>query len=222
MEYAGRNRPSEYYSALGEVPSGTQDVFDRMSYEAGVTWSWMTDSWKRLRRPNEKIDIGALQGALGLERSCTEALDNPTTFLHPNTNQLRYDLYAGALLVQRALPISVENRAALWNTVKQWHRGYERWLVEPPKEHEPLIAHWRQWLRSDGMQRAPVGSELHGEASLLAAASYRMMTALNPIRKGYNELSDTIEDTELAEFLRDKNIDALVLPVEREPWRRET
>jgi hypothetical protein len=222
MKYPSGERPVEYQSALGDISPEAQDIFDRMNYGASVTWTYMTDGWKRHRRPNEQIDIHALQGALQLEESCAEALDTPTIFLHPNTNQLRYDLYAGALLVQRVLPIPAESRPALWDTLKQWRPGAVGWLVEPPKEHEPLIAHWRQWLRSDGMRRAPMGSTLHGEASLLAAAGYRMHMALDPARKGYNEGNDLIEDKELAEFLRDKAIDALVLPVEYRPWRRET
>jgi hypothetical protein len=180
MEYDRRESEIDYRSRLGEPSDGTQDLFSRMNYEAGVTWSFMTDGWTRRRRANEAVDIGALQGALELEASCVEALQDRSIFLHPNTNQLRYELYAGVLLVPQLLPIAAGERSSLRHAVSEWHRGYEQWRVEPSDDHRALIDDWRRWLRSDGLKRAPVGSELRGEASLLAAASQRISQALNP------------------------------------------
>jgi len=194
-----------YRSALGEVTPEVGALFDRMNSAASVTWSWMTMGWHRRRRPNEKLDLGALQGALYLEARCSEALADPTAFLHPNTNQLRYDLFAGALAVQRVLPIPADERPPLLQTMSQWHRGYERWRTEPSEHHAKLIADWRRWLRSDGIGRAALGSELHGEASILAAASRRIIEALNPGRGGTGYVSNDVR--------------TLALPVEREPWR---
>jgi hypothetical protein len=185
------------------VTPEVDDLFSRMDLAADHTWIGMTYGWTRRRRPNEEADIYALWGALQLDEVCGEALETPTVFLHPNTNHLRYELFAGALTVQKTLPIAPIERAPLYQTLSGYDHHKESWRVEPPSHHAELIADWRKWLRSDGIKRAPVGSELHGEASILAAASYRIIMALNPARHGHTG----------------DGLDTLVFPVEAEPWR---
>jgi hypothetical protein len=193
-----------YRSALGEIALEAEALFDRMEAAASLTWINMTMGWGSPRsRHSEQRDIGALTGALHLDAHSTEAHKNPTNFLHPNTNQLRYDLYAGTLAVQKLLPIVVEERPALLQALSEREPRQERWRTEPSEHHAELIADWRKWLRSDGIRRAPAGSELHGEASILAAASYQITMALNP---GH--------DIHIGD-----EVDSLVFPVEREPWR---
>lgn len=199
----GNSGETIYRSAQGEIAPEATALFDRMNAAASVTWSHMAMGWERRRRPNERLDIGALLGALHLEAHCSEALEVPTVFLHPNTNQLRYDLYAGAVTVRELLPIPHDDRPPLLEAMSEWDLKQERWHSEPSTGHAKLIADWRSWLRSDGFGRASIGSELHGEASILAAASYQIIMALNPGRglHSYDE------------------VHTLVFPVEREPWR---
>ena len=218
-----------YLSALGEISLDDQEFFNRLDAAAGLTWSHMIDGWRRRRRPHAGVDTSALQCAAFLEGYCTEALDEPTRFLHPNTNLLRQKLYAGALTVQRLLPVPIEERPALRETMGEWHRGQETWRTAPPEHHTRLVDHWRQWLRSDGIKRAAPGSELHGEASIFAAAAYEIRRALNPRlylhydhpnRPGdllyYDPELDPREDQPLDPYYAE----ALVYPVVgRELWR---
>jgi len=144
-----------------------------------------------------------LKGAVHLDAHSREAHEEPTNFLHLNTNQLRYDLYAGTLAVQTLLPIPPEERPGLLEALSEWEHGKERWRSEPSQHHAELIGDWRKWLRSDGIKPAPARSELHGQASILAAASYQIIMALNPGRHTHVG----------------NDVDTLVFPVDAEPWR---
>lgn len=206
MNYGERPDRMKYRSVLGEVSAEDARLFHEMAETASSLWWDLTMGWERRRRPNEDIDLSALQSALDLEALCVEALERRTVFLHPNTNQLRYSLYAATLMVPRLLPIAEEDRSALRTTMDGWHSGFERWEAEPPEHHRPLIKHWREWLRSDGTRRVAGDVEMHGEASLLAAASYQMGMALHPGPLGF-----------LPEL--EPDIPKLVLPIDREPWR---
>jgi hypothetical protein len=216
-----------YRSALGEISLADQELFNRMDAAAGLTWSHMNDGWRRLRRPNAGVDTSALQCAVFLEGYCSEALNKPTLFLHPNTNLLRQKLYAGALTVQHLLPVPIEERATLRGTMAEWHRGQETWRTDPPERHTRLIDHWRQWLRSDGIKRAAPGSELHGGASIFAAAAYEIRRALNPSLYLHYDQPDSIADLVRFDPERDPRThqtfdpgEKLVYPVVgREPWR---
>jgi hypothetical protein len=185
---------------------------DRIGKEASLTWTYLTAGWERRRRPNEKMDLHGLKNALYLETSCNVVLGDPNVYLLPNTNYLRYEFFAGALMVQQLLPVPVAERPALRQTMSAWHSGQVKWRAEMPTEQVELVDHWRKWLRSDGAKRAPIGAELHGEASMFAAASYRICLALAsyPIDTAPFPASRTypIEDS----------IQTLVQPVEREPW----
>lgn len=192
-----------YNSALGTIPPEADDFFDRLSWAAGWTWDGLVQGWERRRRPNYWLDLLGLQGALELDKLSTDALEDPTIFLHANTNYVRYELFAGAAAVRSLIPIQEEERPALGETMRHYDPGQEKWLVEPSEHHAELIADWREWVRSDGLKRVPGDNELHGEASLLAAASYRIMHALHP--------SGIPGDD--PDYMR------LVAPVEREPWR---
>jgi hypothetical protein len=133
--------------------------------------------------------------------------------LLPNTNQLRYELLAGALVVQQLLPFPAADRPTLRDKMQAWHRGKVAWRTEPSKEQVELVDHWQAWLRRDGKIRAPIGAEMHGEASLVAAAAYRINTALSPDGPDYiySGLLDEFEDEEVG---------TLVRPIERPRWRR--
>lgn len=158
-------------------------LFADINHAASETWSALIFGWRRSRRPNYRQDIGALLGALRLDESCRELLDAPDLVLLPTTNYERYELYAGALVVRDSLPITPNERGGLQQTVERFDFDTKGWASPPPHAHLELIDEWRAWLRHDGSARAPVGSVLHGQASLLAAASYRLMIALNPDRQ---------------------------------------
>ncbi len=196
-----------YHSAFGEVPPATRTLLENLHSSASRTWSELTFGWLRRswRLPTENHNINALGGALELDAYGQEALGDPTVFLHPNTNHLRYELLAGVLAVGHLLPIPGEERSALRSTLSSYNiRGKGSWGVDPSERQAELIDNWRRWLRSDGRRQAPMDSELHGEASMLAAASYRITMALSPGRRHEGEESPK-----------------LVFPVDREPWRED-
>lgn len=215
-----------YQSALGEISLPDRELFDYMDAAAWRTWTYLNAGWERRRRANEGIDTTALQGAVYLEARCTEAIDRPAAFLHPNTNQLRFGLYAGALTVQRLLPVPIEQRRALRETMAEWHAGSLGWRTAPAEEHLELIRGWRQWLRGDGRGRAPAGAEMHGEASILAAASFEIIRALNPSSFRRQEQPDRLSRPRIGDRALDlwshRPLDPdekLVFPLDRDPWR---
>ncbi len=175
-----------------------------MDDAADKTWMSLVFGWMRKRRTNERCDMVSLRGALSLADCCDEALAKPEVFLHPNTNYSRYELFAAALVVREVFPIPVGERPQLAHSVDQYDLRENRWRTSPSSHHAELIDYWQAWLRREGTTRAQPGAELHGEASLFAAASYRILVALHPGGEVY--------DYPL--------VAPLVSPVKREPWRQ--
>jgi hypothetical protein len=196
-------KPRIYNSALGDVDAQTDELYRRMDAAAESTWWSIMIGWTtKRRRKNEHGDIAALWGGLSLAGCCDEALAKPEVFLHPNTNYSRYELFAASLVVREVFPIPVEDRPQLAERVDRYIVHDKGWQTPPSPHHAELIAGWRAWLRREGATQRP-GADLHGEASLFAAASYRILVALRPGGEVY--------DFPL--------VAPLVSPVEREPWR---
>jgi hypothetical protein len=120
----------------------------------------------------------------------------------PNTNYSRYELLAGILVVRKVLPIPTDERLPLLDALGEYDFLERQWRREPSGRHTELLTAWHGWLHS-GDARSSSKDGLHGEASLLAAASYRIMIALNPGRT-----ADVHPE-----------VQTLVMAEQAEPWR---
>lgn len=192
--------PAQYRSAIGEVDAKTDELYTRLDAATSHTWTMLHFAW-HYRRPKETADIKALRATLALDACCDELLSTPNASLHPNTNFLRYELFAGAVVVRNIVPIPLDKRTELTERIEQYDFQEKQWLTPLPEEDATFIGGWRRWLRRDGDRRTSPDAELRGEPALLAAASYRMEHVLRarPVLLPPDP--------------------SLVLPIQREQWR---
>jgi hypothetical protein len=195
-----RDGPAHYRSPIGEVDAQTDDLYARLDSAALNTFHQLHFAWY-WKRAKERADLLALSEALRLDACCDELLAKPEALLHPNTNYLRYELFAGALVVRNVITVPVEKRPELAQAIAQYDFRESAWPTPPPEDDAALIHDWRIWLRRDGDRKVGPDAELQGGASLLAAASFRIDLAL------------------WSRPTTDWRAESVVFPVRREPWR---
>jgi hypothetical protein len=125
--------------------SNARRFFSRLGYGAAGAADKLSESWKRPKRHNNKIERAALWYALTLEQECAFALaSGQRRLLYPQTSRdTRYELQAGMRIVHAVVPYTGQEKTRLHGADMSRNFLFEQ---RGDPAHERLVDRWHVWL----------------------------------------------------------------------------
>lgn len=159
------------------------NAYMRLRQAAAHTYHNVTESWKRPKRHNRKIERAALFWSLQLDDECVTIANRHIALPRPDTADVatRYEVQAGIRTVRAILPFTSRERATMPGRTEIW-RNPEFEADDPsmglPLPDHRLVERWHQWLWMDENGKPQTSVTALGQSAILAEASGRLSEAV--------------------------------------------